>query len=181
MSLATIRTAVVDTLRDRLPAPVKVDAHGGRFDGGELKRVSMHPPGVYVAVLGFEQLGQTDSYQLALAAYLITADRPGSDRGEEALLLANTLQAAVKGNDWGHDQAEGVPERISGRNLYGASIDRHGIAMWALSWRQRFELFDDEDPGQALNDFITYHGEIDVDDTQDGEPAVVDTVELPQE
>jgi len=181
MSLITIRTAVADAIRAALPSQVRVEGHGGRFDLGELRRVSTRPPGVFVAVLAFEEIGQYGSYQLTLAAYLVTADAPGTSRGDAALALAGGLARIVRGNRWGLDESEGVPENIAGRNLYGAAIDKHGIAMWGLTWRQRFELLDEDDPDQALNDFITYHGEIDVDPTQNGEPTVADTVQLPQE
>jgi hypothetical protein len=179
-TLNQIQDAVVATIKSGLTDLKTVEAHGGRFDAGEIRRVTAQAPAAFIAVLNFRQVDDRGSNLVTLGAFVTAKDLPGNLRTKQAGALVSALASFIAGNRWGLDDAEGIPQGINGRNLYGSSVDRKGVALWAITWQQRFEL-DDAPDLEELNSFITYHGAIDVDPLQDGEPLAADTVTLPQE
>jgi len=179
-TLNQIQDAIVATIKNGLTDLKTVEAHGGRFDAGEIRRVSAKAPAAFIAVLNFRQLNNHGSHMVTLGAFVTARDLPGNLRTKQAGALVSALATFISRNRWGLDDAEDIPQGISGRNLYGSNVDSKGVALWAITWQQRFEL-DDQVDVEELNSFITYHGAIDVDSIQDGEPLAADTVTLPQE
>lgn len=179
-TLNQIQDAIVSTIKSGLTDLKTVEPHGGRFDAGEIKRVSARAPAAFVSILNTRQAGRSDSDVVTIGLFVSAKDLPGNHRGAQAGALVSALLALVKNNRWGLDDAEGIPQGVNSRNLYGTNVDRQGIALWAITWQQQFEIGDEPDL-EELNSFITYHGAIDVDPLQDGEPLAADTVTLPQE
>jgi len=145
VSLLAIRNAVVADLQgaSELSQLETCEAHGGRFDIEELRHVAAKAPAVYVAILqvsnteeGFEGLAG----DVQFGAYVVTKDHPQQSRDVGALAIVQALQLRLVGNRWGLDAAEGRPERIRADNLYGRAIDKHHIAMWGVTWRQRLVI-----------------------------------------
>lgn len=181
MSLITLRDAIAAELAAAIPELKTCEGHGGRFDLQELRRVAAKAPAVFVACLGFgdaEEEGDTTA-ELSWAAYVVTKDAPGKPRDEAALAIAQALAVHIPGNRWGLDDAEGRPEGIRGQNLYSDRLDKQGVAMWAISWRQRMNLGGAVDSAE-LAAFVTFHAEHSMA-PGDGEPAATDEVTLPQE
>lgn len=181
MSLLTIRQAIVDAIAAALPG-VHVESHGGRFDSvEEIKRHAGRGRAVLVAITGLKNLeagGDGISADLVVAAFVVTGDRPNAPRDAAALALIQSVAALVPGNRWGLEDAEGAPQPPEADNLYAASLDKVGVALWGLAWKQRFSLGNGLDPA-GLDIFATFDARY--AQGADGAPTAEDLVELPQE
>lgn len=178
MSLNDYREAVATDLRAVLPASVHVETHGGRFDEGEIKRVGGKAPAVFVAVLDVADIEAGNGAILGdvtMGAFVATKDAPAMRRDEAALALAVVVTRRVALAEW---PAEHTPQRVAARNLFSASQDRTGLALWAVSWRQRVAIapLEDQDPA-TLDEFLLCHV-----DTRlvEGAPVATDDINLPQ-
>lgn len=180
MSLLAIRDAVVDEFQaaTELSQLKTLAPHGGRFDIEELRQIAAKAPALFVAIL---QVSDTEEGSDGLVgdvqfgAYVVTKDHPGQERDVGALALVQAVGLRIVGNRWGLDAAEGRPERIRADNLYGQAIDKHRIAMWGITWRQRMVLGGELDPAtlDALQFIdVTY----DLDPDSEAEPEHSDSV-----
>lgn len=174
MSLLALRTAIVNGLAAQLGASVRsVEAIAGRIDDAELKRMLANAPAAFVAVLGVPEADRNRSGQYELTAtvvvFLATASRPGSPRDAAALTLATALLQIVPTNAWGLADAN-EPQGIRAENLYSTALDKQGLALWAVTWRQEI-CVGGLDPA-TLVDFKTFHADWAVGATPDTpEPA----------
>ncbi|CUR45508.1 hypothetical protein BN2364_1067 [Alloalcanivorax xenomutans] len=183
MSLISIQQAIVDGFKAALPALQTCERHGGRFDAGELNRISRRVPALFVASLNIGDVRSGHdglSCDVTYGAFLITKDQPGQSRDLVSLALLDAALKTVADNRWGLDAAETLPANISASNLYGANIDRQAVAMWGITWRQRMNAGSDVDDSE-LADFLTFHADYDVAPGVDDNPIATDHVALPQE
>tara|TARA_B100000700_G_scaffold140319_1_gene156343 strand:+ start:230 stop:775 length:546 start_codon:yes stop_codon:yes gene_type:complete len=177
--IETVRQAIVTSLGDALGAPVLIESHGGRFDRAELARYSKRAPVVLIAAMSLPSVGERGSMTLPtvqFAAFVICRDAPGEPRDTQALTLAEALVRHITGNRWEQESVQ-RPERINAENLYSGEIDRLGIAMWAVSWRQAIELSSRRDPA-TLADFERYRATHQVG--TDDDPDTKSQADLPQ-
>lgn len=131
------------------------ETHPGSFDAQEMKRWSARVPSVRVTLLEIGGLVDGGGYTvmpLRLGAYLLTGEAPREQLGRDqvARKLLAPLFHAIRDNCWddgnGGELAESVPEDLRARNLYGRELQRLGAALWAVTWRQNFELSPEIDP-----------------------------------
>lgn len=184
MSLESLRTAVVDTLKAALPASVSVEPHGGRFDQAELRRIVTKAPAVFVATLGFSDLKhEHGDFQATISwgAFVVAKDAPKVSRDQGATVLVNALAMVIPESTWSlAAECVNTPQAMRGDNLFSATVDKLGVAMWALTWRQTMVLgqaLSDEDLA-ALDLFETLYAQFPV---ADDAPLAEDEVQLPQE
>ena len=184
MSVLMLRQAVVDGLGASLPQlagkTVKVEPHAGRFDAAELKRISAQAPAVFVAVLGLADLSESCgevSATCQILAIVVCKDALGLSRDLAALGMMEALAKIVPDNDWG-GAAKKAPEDIRCDNLFSATLDQAGVAMWGASWRQRAIVATTGVTGseEGLDWFLNYHMET---EPAKGAPVAVDDVTLP--
>ena len=131
--------AIAGDLRTRLPALKTCEVHDGRWDAEEVKRWVVATPAVLVSWLGTAKtetpgLLWTDCEQ-QLAAFVVTRDAPGLGRGEAARALVDWLLLYVPRARWGMSDI-GEATGLRAANLYSRAIDKTGVAMWMVSWRQ---------------------------------------------
>ena len=88
-------------------------------------------------------LAWTDCDQ-ELAAFVVTRDRTGEPRGKAARAIAAALLLLIPRARWGLADF-GTAERLQARNLYSGEVDKEGVALWMVSWRQTLRLETDED------------------------------------
>ncbi len=102
--IATYREMMLAAIRAVMPQLKEVVSHPGRFDLGELKRISMRAPAVRLAILGAPRIEETSDERLrvdlSLAAFVITCDAPGLARDVAALNIIETLMRLVSLNQW---------------------------------------------------------------------------------
>lgn len=184
MSLTTIRKAVADAVLAGVPGLKTCEPHGGRFDASELRRLAVGGPAVFVAVLGVQDLvfehGEAKG-EVQFAAFAVAGDKAGLPRDKAVMAMADALALLVPDNRWGLDESESVPMRVRAENLFSVTVDKAGVALWAVSWRQRMALGQglDDSTLETLDLFATC--DIDYAIGQDGTPVAEDTVSLPQE
>ena len=143
-AIATYRQMMLAAIRQAMPELKEVAGHPGRFDLGELQRISMRAPAVRLAILGAPRIAETSDERLridlSLAAFVITRDAPGLPRDEAALNIVETLMQLVSLNQWQVAEDTGfgllLPREMRAENLYSGEVDRRGVALWGLSWRQ---------------------------------------------
>jgi len=181
MNLLDYRSAVKDGLTAGLPSLRAVEAFGGRVDSRELQRMLAAAPAAHVAVLGVNPATQLRGGAVALsvdtAVFLTTASRPGTPRDAAALTLLDALLRLIPESDWGLDSDVQPPTGIRAQNLYGAEIDKKGLALWAVTWRQ--QIFVGGTDEALLDAFVTFHADYDMGDTVNT-PEPSDDVSLPQ-
>ncbi len=184
MSLCDLREAVVTALHTAIPQLRTCETHGGRFDAAELRRLAPRSPAVLVATLALDDLrGEHGEYKadVAWAVFVVASDRPGQPRDAAALTVVDALARTIPDNRWGLAESETVPTRLRAENLYSGDLDKSGVAIWAVSWRQRMVL------GQELSaeDFAALDRfalcDIKHAPGPDGSPVAADLVQLPQE
>ncbi|NDV20922.1 hypothetical protein GO013_16040 [Pseudodesulfovibrio sp. JC047] len=183
MSLETLRTGIVGSIDAVTPDSVTCDSHGGRFDEKELRRISAKAPAAFVAMLGFSDLKASGGDYEAVVSwgiFVVAKDIPKVSRDLVALSVVDVLARHVAGNTWGMDDVLGVPVGVRADNLFAASIDKIGVAMWAVTWRQHMRI------GQAMPDDVL--ATLDLFSTFDAKfpvgadvPTAEDKVSLPQD
>ena len=183
MSLASLRAAIAAALDAATPPSVTCAEHGGRFDIEELRRVSAKAPALFVAVLGFSDCAEScGSYEATVswAVFSVARDKPGVSRDRSAMALVDALALIVPGNTWGLAESIGTPDGVRGDNLFSATVDKAGVAMWATTWRQRMQLGSamPADALAALDLFATFDARFPV---AGDAPVAEDRVSLPQD
>ena len=147
-STDAVLEAVCARIRAWLPACREVQPHDGRFATEELQRWAARAPAVRVASLGVAAIRAAGDggveLDLQLWAFAVAKDLPERSRGAAARAMADRLLVGLPGERWG---LAGVGEARQARaeNLYTPGLDKLGLALWAVAWRQacRFELAAD--------------------------------------
>lgn len=148
MSIMTLLNAIKTAINTELPELRRCEVHGGRFDLAELKRVATQTPAVFVSLLATPSLetpgtGEHD-IELSIAIYVVTSDKVSLPRVVSVVNLTQALLMLINLNKWGFTKTKiGVPADINSQNLYSGDVDKHGIAMWAISFKQKIRLGTD--------------------------------------
>lgn len=123
-----------------------VQPYGGEFNAEEIAQVSFACPAILLSVLGWEQAppetkmaGVRGSRLVGCAAFVVTKGSKREDRMREAALLADQL--AIHLGAWRPADTDAlyitpVEEEPTCENAYGRAVDKHGLALWVVSWGQ---------------------------------------------
>lgn len=146
MTIIDVLNAIKTAINTKLPELRRCEVHGGRFDLNELKRIATQTPAVFVSVLATPDLkvvgtGEND-IELSIAIYIITADKVTLPRAVSVINLTEAILMLISLNGWGLTKIN-QPTDIGSHNLYSGDIDKHGIAMWAISFNQKVRLGTD--------------------------------------
>jgi hypothetical protein len=180
MSLVQLREDIKLKVKTECKGFADVDIHDGRFDEAELKRWAVRTPAVRIGILGIPEMSY-DTGQLAAevewGAFIVTKDSATLKRGAAALVMVEALLGVVTPEQrWG-DTAAHAPKDIKAANLYQGKLDQQGVAIWAVTWRQSYDVnvFD----WTALDDFLTYQSTTSPEHVaSDDTPVPSDTVTL---
>ncbi len=83
-----------------------------------------------------------------MAAIAIADDRSGLSRDAGVLAIVQGIIGAAYQSDWGLDFAHPA-EPASASRLYSAGLDKQGVALWAVRWKQTVRLLT-PDAGQGV-------------------------------
>lgn len=188
MTPLELRSAIIAEVREKVSVlQENCQAHGGRFDKGEIRRVAIKSPVVLIACLGLlgaesDGCGEVDAV-FQWGAFVVTTDKPQLPRDAGALAIVTALANIIPGNRWGAAASE--PERIRGDNLFSGQLEGAGVALWAITWQQKLTLGGLEEA--TLDDFLVFHADYDlappdgqIDAVDDVQIDAVDDVQLPQ-
>ena len=139
--------AIVADVRAQLPKLRSCEVHDGRWDAAEVRRWTIRAPAVLVAWLGTPRTeipGErwTDCEQ-QLAAFVVTRDSvirgAKLTRGEAARSIVDWLLLYIPRARWGLARI-GPATDLRAQNLYSGAVDKKGVAMWSVMWRQILRL-----------------------------------------
>lgn len=147
MTLSGALTLVANSLAGKL-APLRVEAHGGRFTEREIAMLLAKAPCVLVAALSVVNIELRGTQRWAadvrLAAYSLGADTAAESRADVAMDHAFTIIDLLPAQLWGATAKEcRTPDiaTIIADNLYTGHINNLRVSLWAVAWTQRF-FFD---------------------------------------
>lgn len=137
--LNAFRSALETTFQAALPVLRSCEAQFGRFDLDALKQTGIKAPGLRLAVLRAPVIVTADaSYDLDLeCAGFAVAEGREATRDADALAIAEAVLAVL-----GPRQRFGLDSISSPRDmrispLLTGSLDRRGVSVVALEWKQR--------------------------------------------
>lgn len=146
MSTSLVKLAG-DYLRPILePQKITVETYGGELNAEEISRTSVKCPGVLVTCLGWvpppagANMDSKDATCAQMLAFVTTNQTQRTDRMSAAMELARRVERLLKA--WVPQDNEffdvAGPELRSFRceNLYSSRMDKAGLALWMVSWRQ---------------------------------------------
>jgi hypothetical protein len=140
---------------------------GGRIMLEETQRRSFPLPAAYFACTGTRDgkmiAGKFRTRGLFLLVLIVKSNVAGQpvpqDRAHGiARFAGRALKMVAAAKTWGNAEVEGVPEKVASTTPYSAAIDKHGVALWAITWEQQLVLSDDEVP-VPLDDFLLLNAE----------------------
>lgn len=143
-SILGLLDAIAADLRSRLPdLRDECNVHDGRWNIEEVKRWAVRSPALLVACTGVsrtETPGErwTDA-DLQLGIFVLTGDKPALPRGRAALALVDWLLLYVPRARWGVAPL-GEAVGLQAANHFDADLDKLGVALWAVTWRQELRL-----------------------------------------
>lgn len=186
MSLELVKAAIIQQLATEYRQTRRVnqvEGHRGRFETvDEIKRLGVRCPTLLVSADSLRNLGENYGRhqgiwgEAAFCIYIMTRDLPGQPRETQAEQLVGALAHTITDNDWGQDAQN--PKNPDARNLTTTAIDRLGISLWAIAWRQSIRI--DESQSVPLGDFERLDIDYDLAEGE-GEPVATDHITLEQE
>lgn len=141
LRLAALTAEVVKQIGAYMPGLKTCATHPGKINIDELSRIARKPPAVHVALMDIPALPihtQEVETMLTLVAYVTTQDQRGLPAEQSALNLVEALLNWLPGRQF-LPFAYGA-ERVAARNLFSASADKKGVALWGVTWRQKIRL-----------------------------------------
>jgi hypothetical protein len=152
MSLVALRSAIVASIESEISTFQTVQAHGGRFDLTELRRVAVQSPAALIAVMGgpLTREGSQAVGNVQIICFVLTGGDSVTLRDAAALALVESVSSLVAQNKWAYADAKAPTDMVLTNHFLGA-LDREGIALWSVKWSQRADLaiYD----SSALDDF----------------------------
>lgn len=149
MSIGTVRDDYVTLFTSALSGVtgMTVVEHDGRFDINELRRWTQRLPIAVIALLGMGPtpdelaLPQQVVTRLRWGLFIVTQGTTTATRGDDCLTILQTALTAIRlKRDW-TDSATRQITGVRADSLYGGEIDKQGVAIWAASWEQDYELY----------------------------------------
>lgn len=159
---------MVSAIQTAIPTLNSCEAHGGRFGLQDLKHYAKRAPAIVVTNLGgtnTRREGGTKVSDRQWAAFVITKGTSQERRDAQALVLVQELLKLLpdQSGRWGDDNAH-IPENIDDDNLFSVELDKQGIALWAVTWTQGYDI---EPSTSGLDDFVTLYGTWDMAEQDD--------------
>lgn len=122
-----------------------VQEYGGEFDAAEVEQVSFAAPAVFIAVLGWRGMSNgtrmTGKHvrQCRLGAFIATKHAKRELRMRAAMAIADKLAIGLR--TWAPQVAApieiaGLEDEPTAENLFSRAIDKRGMALWLVDWRQ---------------------------------------------
>ncbi|WP_279477028.1 hypothetical protein [Aeromonas veronii] len=144
-----------DRLIDRVQT---VERHIGRFNEPEeiTRWMGNRDGGVRIAAMRVVSMRREGNLigTIEFSAFVFCADQFGYARDQRAEVIAGRLATALMlTGRWRGTGAYKAPESVRMDNLYTAGIDKHGLAIWSVTWRQDWPLDNPIDPA-TLDDFL---------------------------
>lgn len=179
MSVIEQREAIRAALKAGVRDLAESTTHGGRFTEEELRRWGAQAPCAITAVVGFGELNMEGGQKVATvlwATFIVAADTLTLPRDVAAIaLVESALDVIHPAQRWDIETAS-MPENIEAQNLYGSKLDAMGIALWAITWKQKVDI--NVVDLSNLADFLRVRGSFKTSENEDTPRAEI-AVDLP--
>ncbi len=144
---------IVKFFKTRMPNVATIETHGGRFDLAEIKRLSRKLPAVFISILQVNDMTEVETgefdVELTIGVFIITSDQPKLPRQIAAISLIEELVLIIADNQWGMDRVGVHPANLpNAKNLFSKEVDKTGIAIWAISFKQKLRIGENEYAGE---------------------------------
>lgn len=175
MSLWTLCEKVVEATKAKFPNVfAQGDAFGGDFTLAEAMRHSKRLPAFFVTVQRTTEDRPKGGHRAYVALVVVTKSTTAEERSPLVMRLVSAVLAWLPGQTFGYDKVVYGAEEVESRNLYGASADAKGVALWVITWVTVLDLDDEDDPDLPP---ATIHAEWDLENG--GDPIEkVDEIDL---
>lgn len=150
----TYRDAIVVHLKSSLPAQVSVEAHGGRLDEAEVRRLSLAAPALVVSILGVDGLENRGGSNAvtSVGVFVVTSvGKKGESPDDAALAITATVLAAISGQRFGCDVA--TPASVRAENYSSGELQAAHVALWGVTWKAGVDV-ENALAAPELDDFL---------------------------
>lgn len=142
-----LRSAIVADLEASITDAKAVEPYGGKLNLGEINRVTTRAPAILVALVNGgssdERANNELQVEMLISAFVIAEDKHGRDRDEVALSIAEHVLARVAEWAWRGTARSTAPADAKFESLYTGDLDRHGVALLAVTWKQSLPIGTD--------------------------------------
>jgi hypothetical protein len=149
--------------------PVFVEAHPGRFDEAEIRRLAQRTPAVFTSLMGVDD----EKNEFEFVSWVL-ARAQGKDRlYDTALGIVSALIPIIRNLD--ADYSVDAPHGIEAECLYSGSLDAINVTLWAVrwTWELRKSVFESGEGGfpvfepERFEGYDAAHqiGDVNVNDT----------------
>jgi hypothetical protein len=134
--------------------PIFIEAHPGRFDEAEIRRLSQRAPAILTSLMGVDD--ETNKFEFVS---WVLARAQGKDRlYDTALGIVSALIPVIRELD--ADYSVDAPHGIEAECLYSGSLDAINATLWAVrwTWELRKSVFEDGEGGFPVFELENFEG-----------------------
>ena len=130
-----IRNSVVEQIQAAFANDkrVKVAAHPGNFDEGEIRRLMQTTPAILTSLVGINDEDVADECYIDFVSWVLYRADNKDRLYDGALILISALVGAIKNIN--EPAFYGGGTKINAQCLYTGSLDKINSTLWAVRWR----------------------------------------------
>jgi hypothetical protein len=146
-ALVALRSAIVTDFEAAIPDAKAVEPYGGKLNLAEINRLTTRAPAILVAMVtggsSDERPANQWQVEMLISAFVIAEDKRGTDRDAVALSIAEQVIARVAAWPWRGTAQSRQPTDVKFESLYSGKLDRSGVALLAVTWKQSLPIGTD--------------------------------------
>ena len=112
---------------------VKVAAHPGNFDEGEIRRLMQTTPVILTSLVGINDEDVADECYIDFVSWVLHRADNKDRLYDGALSLVSAVVGVIKNLD--NPASYGSGTKINAQCLYTGSLDKINATLWAVRWR----------------------------------------------
>lgn len=147
--LAAMPGLIAGKIGAMLPGLRTTEGIVGRIDLAEINRRGIASPAVLVSWYGGKlertSAGPQHFHRIDMSAFVITKDGLGLDRHEAAATIIQALLQHLPDHCW-NEPGLGQVSDVAAHSLITTEIQKGGVALWAVTWRQEVAFTGVPDP-----------------------------------
>lgn len=130
-----IRNSVVEQIQAAFAKDkrIKVAAHPGNFDEGEIRRLMQTTPAILTSLVGINDEDVADECYIDFVSWVLHRADNKDRLYDGALSLVSALVGVIKNID--NPVSYGGGTKINAQCLYTGSLDKINATLWAVRWR----------------------------------------------
>ena len=135
MTYLGIRNSVVEQIQAAFANDkrVKVAAHPGNFDEGEIRRLMQTTPAILTSLVGINDEDVADECYIDFVSWVLHRADNKDRLYDGALSLVSAVVGVIKKID--NPASYGSGTKINAQCLYTGSLDKINATLWAVRWR----------------------------------------------